>query len=89
MKEKKTINPTRVVDGIKHELAMWLVVEQRPDGILVTLRLCQDQDHIGGELVAAGLCTQAEVDSGEAHKKLNPTFHLLWTPSKFMVKEKA
>lgn len=82
-------NPTRIIDGNKHELAMWLVIEERADGVPVVLRLCQDQDHIGGELVAAGLCTQAEIESGEAQKRLKPTFRLLWTPSNFLVKEKA
>lgn len=84
---KKT--PTRIVDGIKHELALWLVIEERADGVPVTLRLLQDQEQLGSELVAAGLCTQEEINNGTAQARIKPKCHLLWTPSKFMVKEKA
>ena len=71
--------PTRVIDGTKHELAMWLVIEERPDGIPITLRLLNEQHTVEEELIAAGLCSKEEIASGEAQERIKPKIHLIWT----------
>lgn len=82
-------NPVRMIDGTRYELAMWLVLTKRADGIPLTMRLCQGGETVEESLVAAGLCTQEEIRSGEAQQRLQPTFQLMWTQSSWLVKERA
>lgn len=82
-------NPTRVIDGVTYELAMWLVVEKRPDGIPLVMRLCQEGYTVEQTLVAAGLCTSEEIASGEAQQRLKPEFQLMWTQRAWLVRETA
>lgn len=69
--KKKTAGPIRIIDGIPHQLMLWAVIEERPDGIPITLRLCQDHEKIGD------IFTTDE-------QRANAKQHLLWTPTKFI-----
>ena len=82
-------NNVRMIDGHPHVPMMWLVLDQRADGTPTTLRLLQDDHSFSEEFIAAGLCTQEEVASGEAQQRLQgalqPVIHVLWTPQRFKV----
>lgn len=80
-----------VVDNDRLVLMMWLVLEERADGIPVRMMLLQDgkQQTIADALISAGLCTKEEVDLGVAQERVKPKIHMLWTPARFRVKEEA
>jgi len=65
------IGATRMIDGMKHTLMLWLVVRRRADDHPEIFRLCQDGETIEQVLQAVGLPTDG------SHK---PTMYLLWTP---------
>jgi len=62
---------TRIIDGTKHTLMLWLVVRRRADDHPEIFRLCQDGETVEQALQAAGLPTDGSS---------KPTMYLLWTP---------